>query len=117
MKTGRIILAGTIGAGKTTVADYLSRETNRIVWREPVDTNPILKTYYDDPADNAYLLQTFFLTDRFQSMMNAKPGDILDRSLDESYLFAEVNHKEGNMTEAELSIYRQIYRDMYFAVS
>lgn len=117
---GRIILFAMIGAGKSTIADLISRRTGKIVWTEPVDNNPILRPYYEAPEDEkvnyANELQTFFLTDRYDAMMNADYGEILDRSLIESYMFAKANYDEGRMNEVQISVYENLYNLMQCTV-
>ena len=44
-----IILAGMIGVGKTTYTSLLAKELGTTAFFEPVDNNPILDKYYEDP--------------------------------------------------------------------
>ncbi|MGT2934605.1 deoxynucleoside kinase [Streptococcus castoreus] len=109
-----IVLAGTIGAGKSSLAaalgDYLGTE----VFYEAVDNNPVLDLYYQDPKKYAFLLQIFFLNKRFKSIKEAYQADnnILDRSIFEDELFLKLNYKNGNVTKTELEIYQELLANM-----
>lgn len=56
-----IVLAGTIGAGKSSLAAALGEHLGTEVFYEAVDNNPVLDLYYQDPKKYAFLLQIFFL--------------------------------------------------------
>ena len=44
-----IVLAGTIGAGKSSLAAALGQHLGTDVFYEAVDNNPVLDLYYQDP--------------------------------------------------------------------
>lgn len=96
-----IVLAGTIGAGKSSLAAALGEHLGTEVFYEAVDNNPVLDLYYQDPKKYAFLLQIFFLNKRFKSIKEAYKADnnILDRSIFEDELFLTLNYKNGNMLE------------------
>lgn len=99
-----IVLAGTIGAGKSSLAAALGEHLGTEVFYEAVDNNPVLDLYYQDPKKYAFLLQIFFLNKRFKSIKEAYQADnnILDRSIFEDELFLTLNYKNGNVTKTEL---------------
>lgn len=109
-----IVLAGTIGAGKSSLAAALGEHLGTEVFYEAVDNNPVLDLYYEDPKKYAFLLQIFFLNKRFKSIKEAYKADnnILDRSIFEDELFLTLNYKNGNVTEAELEIYKELLANM-----
>lgn len=55
-----IILAGMIGVGKTTYTSLLAKELGTTAFFEPVDNNPILDKYYEDPENTALLCRFIF---------------------------------------------------------
>lgn len=55
-----IVLAGTIGAGKSSLAKALGEHLGTEVFYEAVDNNPVLDLYYEDPKKYAFLLQIYF---------------------------------------------------------
>ncbi|WP_019775268.1 deoxynucleoside kinase [Streptococcus sobrinus] len=109
-----IVLAGTIGAGKSSLAADLGEHLGTEVFYEAVDNNPVLDLYYKDPKKYAFLLQIFFLNKRFQSIKEAYKADnnILDRSIFEDELFLTLNYKNGNVTKTELDIYKELLGNM-----
>ncbi|EFQ57822.1 deoxynucleoside kinase [Streptococcus downei] len=109
-----IVLAGTIGAGKSSLAASLGEHLGTQVFYEAVDNNPVLDLYYQDPKKYAFLLQIFFLNKRFQSIKAAYKADnnILDRSIFEDELFLTLNYKNGNVTKTELDIYKELLANM-----
>ncbi|VTS12354.1 deoxynucleoside kinase [Streptococcus pseudoporcinus] len=109
-----IVLAGTIGAGKSSLAAALGDYLGTDVFYEAVDNNPVLDLYYQDPKKYAFLLQIFFLNKRFKSIKEAYKADnnVLDRSIFEDELFLKLNYKNGNVTKAELYIYQELLANM-----
>ena len=109
-----IVLAGTIGAGKSSLAAALGEHLGTEVFYEAVDNNPVLDLYYKDPKKYAFLLQIFFLNKRFQSIKEAYKADnnILDRSIFKDELFLTLNYKNGNVTKTELDIYKELLGNM-----
>lgn len=109
-----IVLAGTIGAGKTSLAAALGAHFGTSVYYEAVDGNPVLDLYYKDPAKYAFLLQIYFLNKRFASIKSAMRDDnnILDRSIYEDALFLRLNYEAGNVTATELDVYTELLANM-----
>lgn len=109
-----IVLAGTIGAGKSSLAASLGEHLGTQVFYEAVDNNPVLDLYYQEPKKYAFLLQIFFLNKRFQSIKAAYKADnnILDRSIFEDELFLTLNYRNGNVTKTELDIYKELLSNM-----
>lgn len=109
-----IVLAGTIGAGKSSLAEALGKHLGTDVFYESVDNNPVLDLYYKDPKKYAFLLQIYFLNKRFESIKAAYKDDnnVLDRSIFEDELFLTLNYKQGNVTKTELDIYKELLQNM-----
>lgn len=109
-----IVLAGTIGAGKSSLAKALGEHLGTEVFYEAVDINPVLDLYYQDPKKYAFLLQIYFLNKRFESikMAYAQENNVLDRSIFEDELFLTLNYKNGNVTKTELEIYQSLLSNM-----
>ncbi|RZI49860.1 deoxynucleoside kinase [Lactococcus kimchii] len=109
-----IVLAGTIGAGKSSLAKALGEHLQTDVFYEAVDNNPVLDLYYQDPQKYAFLLQIYFLNKRFESIKRAYQQDnnVLDRSIFEDELFLTLNYKNGNVTKTELDIYKELLDNM-----
>lgn len=113
-----IVLAGMIAAGKSTVSARLADELNTDLMIEPVDDNPILPLYYDNKEKYAFLLQIYFLNERFKLIKQALKNNknVLDRSIYEDELFTKINLMEGNITQVEYDVYKDllVYLDITF---
>lgn len=109
-----IVLAGTIGAGKSSLAKALGEHLHTEVFYEAVDNNPVLDLYYQDPQKYAFLLQIYFLNKRFESIKQAyrQDNNVLDRSIFEDELFLKLNYKNGNVSKTELDIYQELLANM-----
>lgn len=115
-----IIVSGLIGAGKTTfttqLAEHLGYEANF----EPVDTNPYLGDFYENPQEWAYVMQEHLKSLRFRQHMSAVwgiqggriPGVVMDRSIWEDTVFAEINRDIGNIEDRKFHTYLLGFSDM-----
>lgn len=109
-----IILAGMIGVGKTTYTTRLSEALGTEAFYEPVENNPILDKYYENPDKYGFALQIYFLNKRFRSIKEAyyNNDNVLDRSIYEDALFTYINSLEGNISQEEYEIYLDLLDNM-----
>lgn len=109
-----IVLAGMIGAGKTTYTQALAEHLGTEPFYESVEDNPILDKFYDDPKRWAFSLQIFFLNKRFKAIKQALTDDnnVLDRSIYEDALFTYVNVEQGNIEKSNFKIYLELLENM-----
>ena len=109
-----IVLAGMIAAGKSTVSARLADKLNTDLMIEPVDDNPILPLYYNNKEKYAFLLQIYFLNERFKLIKQALKNNknVLDRSIYEDELFTKINLMEGNITQVEYDVYKDLLDNM-----
>lgn len=109
-----IVLAGMIASGKSTVSARLAQELGSKLMIEPVDQNPILPLYYKDKEKYAFLLQIYFLNERFKLIKEALTNNknVLDRSIYEDELFTRINLMEGNISQVEYDIYADLLANM-----
>lgn len=109
-----VAISGTIGAGKSTLCRDLEGPLGYEVFREPVEDNPYLEDFYRDPKRWAFDAQVFMISHRFRNQMEAvhastDRGFLLDRCFHEDRVFAEVNHRLGNMSDRDWSTYIHLY--------
>ena len=109
-----VLVAGNIGAGKTSLAQKLS---DKLGWRsgfETIEENPYLGKFYGDMAQWSFHLQVFLLGQRAEQHLTAyrhPQSYILDRSIYEDYhIFARALNKLGNMSSEDLFTYERVYK-------
>lgn len=111
-----IVLAGNVGAGKSTFTKVLSERLDFIPYYESVNDNPFLEDFYKDQKKWSYHLQTFFLFHRFNSIKQIIASDdnaILDRSIyEDAEIFARNLYNNGKMSQREYETYNQIFYTM-----
>jgi deoxyadenosine/deoxycytidine kinase len=108
-----VVIAGNIGAGKTSLTERLGA---RLGWKaafESVADNPYLADFYQDMRAWAFHLQIFFLGHRVRQYLDlaASPQSaILDRSIyEDAYIFTRALHHLGNITERDYLSYRRVF--------
>ncbi|MCL0329643.1 deoxynucleoside kinase [Apilactobacillus xinyiensis] len=110
-----LVLAGTIGAGKTSLTRMLAEKMNLADYYESVDDNEILPLFYKNPQKYAFLLQIYFLNSRLDLIKKARLDDkdsIMDRSIYEDSLMFRLNADLGRATETEADIYDSLLKNM-----
>lgn len=109
-----LVLAGTIGAGKTSLTHMLSDHLQTPAYYESVDDNQILPLFYKDPKKYAFLLQIDFLNRRMDDIKHAwnNSESVLDRSIFEDSLLFHLNADLGRATETEVQIYDSLLKNM-----
>jgi deoxyadenosine/deoxycytidine kinase len=114
-----IVISGLIGVGKSTLAKKLAEHLGYEAFYEPVDENPYLERFYRDPKTWAYPMQEFLKHRRFAAYQCAAwgikagkwNGIVMDRSIHEDTVFAEINAKIGNIDELNWKTYLQGFQD------
>ena len=108
-----ILVAGNIGAGKTSLTERLAA---RLGWQaayESVADNPYLADFYRDMRVWSFHLQIFFLGHRaiqHRTLAATPPSAIIDRSIyEDGYVFARALYQLGNMTERDYYAYRRLF--------
>jgi deoxyadenosine/deoxycytidine kinase len=108
-----ILVAGNIGAGKTSLTERIG---SRLGWEtayESVADNPYLPDFYTDMRAWSFHLQVFFLGHRAEQhleLMALPQSAILDRSIyEDAYIFARALHHMGNISERDFLAYRKIF--------
>lgn len=108
-----ILLAGNIGAGKTSLTERLGSRLNWQTAYESVVDNPYLSDFYSDMRSWSFHLQVFFLGHRahqYLDLYNSPQSAILDRSLyEDAYIFARALHHLGNLNKRDYVAYRRVF--------
>jgi deoxyadenosine/deoxycytidine kinase len=108
-----VLIAGNIGAGKTSLADRLGARLGWHTAYESVENNPYLSDFYADMRTWSFHLQIFFLGHRAEqhAALSALPESaIVDRSIyEDAHIFARALYALGNMTDRDYQAYRSVY--------
>ena len=108
-----VVLAGNIGAGKTTLVRMMCEKLGWRPYYEPVAENPYLADFYDDMARWAFHSQVFFLTHRVRShraLMDDPWTVVQDRSVyEDAEVFARNLYLSGRMSERDWTTYLELY--------
>lgn len=85
-----ITIEGNIGAGKTTLAQLLSRHFKARLIVEEFADNPFLPKFYEQPAQYAFPVELFFMAERFKQLKELLQQQNLFQELTISdYLFTK----------------------------
>ena len=111
-----IAIVGNIGAGKTTLAELLSKSYGWEPLFEAVDNNPYLEDFYNDMKRWSFNLQIYFLNSRYRQLIDIQKDGrnvIQDRTIyEDAFIFAENLHDMGLMTTRDYENYRAIFDNM-----
>jgi deoxyadenosine/deoxycytidine kinase len=105
-----VLVAGNIGAGKTSLTE---RVGERLGWRsgyESVSDNPYLSDFYEDMAKWAFHLQVFFIGHRAEQhleLYHSPESAISDRSIfEDAHIFARALLHLNALSERDYLAYR-----------
>ena len=111
-----IAIAGNIGAGKSTLVEFLTKHFAIRPLYEPNDENPYLKDFYADMPRWAFHSQCFFLVRKFKlhKEMEAASGVVLlDRTIyEDAEVFATNLAKMGMIPHREFETYMSLYQTL-----
>ena len=109
-------IAGNIGSGKTTLTRMLAKHYGWIPKFESVTHNPYLEDYYKDIQRWSYNLETYFLAQRFQDVLEISKSDeviIQDRTILEGvHIFVANNKAMGNLSDRDYATYMHLFNLM-----
>jgi deoxyadenosine/deoxycytidine kinase len=108
-----VLVAGNIGAGKTSLTERLGEQLGWETAYESVEDNPYLTDFYIDMAAWAFHLQIFFLghrADQHIALANAKRSAIIDRSIyEDAEIFARAALDLGTISQRDFETYRRLF--------
>jgi deoxyadenosine/deoxycytidine kinase len=109
-----VLVAGNIGAGKTSLTERIG---SRLGWQrgfESVADNPYLSDFYGNMQKWSFHLQVFFLGHRAEQhevLAHSPRSAISDRSIyEDAHIFARVLHHMNNLNERDYQAYRSVYK-------
>lgn len=109
-----VLVAGNIGAGKTSLTERIGQ---RLEWQtgyETVGENPYLADFYSDMAKWAFHLQVFLVGQRanqHEHLANLSYSAISDRSIyEDATIFARAALQLGTISNRDYNAYRTVYK-------
>ena len=104
-----IVVEGTIGVGKTSLARELSREINGKLVLEKSEENPFMEKFYTNAEEYAFQTQIFFLLSRYSQQQKILQRELFKRAVVCDYLFAKDRiFAYLNLNEDELGLYNRL---------
>jgi deoxyadenosine/deoxycytidine kinase len=112
-----IAVAGNMGAGKSSLVEWLRQQFGMTPFFEPNDDNPYLEDFYADMPRWAYNSQLWFLIRRFQihraiddSSATVTRPIVQDRTIyEDAEIFAAQLHRMGYIDDRDWASYGDMY--------
>ena len=82
-----IAIEGTIGVGKTSLANIIAKKLDAKLVLEKFEENPFLKDFYQNQDRHAFQPQLFFLLSRYSQHQDLKQVDIFSKIILSDYMF------------------------------
>jgi deoxyadenosine/deoxycytidine kinase len=115
-----IAIAGNIGAGKSSLLEFLAGAYNAVPFYEPNDQNPYLEDFYGDMKRWAFPSQLYFLSSKFQIHQEADRADgivIQDRTIfEDAEIFATALHQMRKIDRRDWDTYWAFYQTILRAI-
>lgn len=109
-----IVVAGNIGAGKSTLVQILSERLGFKPFFEPVNDNPYLEDFYRNMETWSFHSQLYFLTRRLRihkQLLDAEGSVVQDRSVyEDAEVFARNLYLQEDMSTRDYGVYQDLYR-------
>jgi len=101
-----VAIEGTIGVGKTSLANLLSEKLSAKLVLEAFEDNPFLSDFYEDPERHAFQTQLWFLLQRYQQQQDLRQVDMFQNLVITDYMFVKDRlFASLNLSEKEMSLY------------
>ena len=115
-----IAIAGNIGAGKSSMLEFLSSTYQVAPFYEPNDANPYLPDFYQDMKRWAFQSQLFFLSNKFRIHQEADriQGVVVqDRTIyEDAEIFATALHQMRKIDRRDWETYWGFYQNIISAI-
>ncbi len=106
-----IVIEGNIGAGKTSLATRLAKETNSRLILEQFEENPFLPKFYKEPDRYAFPVELTFLADRYQQLKEKiAPRDLFQtKTVSDYYFFKSLIFSRNTLKDDEFLLYKRLF--------
>src|ERR1700712_1055489 len=111
MKYNFITVEGNIGAGKTTLANLLSKHFKARLILEEFADNPFLPKFYASPEQYAFPLELFFMAERYKQLKDLlQTKDMFQTITISDYLFTKcLLFAKVNLPDEEFRLYQKLF--------
>ena len=111
MQYNFITIEGNIGAGKTTLANLLSKHYNARLILEEFADNPFLPKFYENPAQYAFPLELFFMAERFKQQKEfLQQKDMFQTVTVSDYIFTKcLLFAKVTLPQDEFRLYQRLF--------
>ncbi len=111
-----VAVAGNMGAGKSSLVEWLRQHFDLEPFFEPNDENPYLVDFYGDMNRWSFHSQVFFLIRRFRlhRQMERERRDVVqDRTIyEDAEIFATHLHEQGYIDDRDWATYAELYQTL-----
>jgi deoxyadenosine/deoxycytidine kinase len=108
-----VAVAGTIGAGKTSLVAWLVKRYGLEPFYEPNDENPYLADFYRDMKAWAFHSQIFFLSHKLelhQKLLASNRPAVIDRTIyEDAEIFARSLKNQRYIASRDWAVYERLY--------
>jgi len=105
-----------MGAGKSTLVEFLEKRFGIRPFYEPNEANPYLKDFYTDMRRWAFQSQVYFLTSKFgihQQIVASRETVVQDRTIyEDAEIFAENLYRSRILPKRDYLTYRELYENI-----
>ena len=106
-----IAIEGTIGVGKTSLAEILGDRLDSKIVLEEFEENPFLVDFYNNSEGYAFQTQLFFLLSRYRQQQELYQTDLFTKTLITDYMFVKDRLFAAlNLNDKEMSLYNSVAR-------
>jgi 2-amino-4-hydroxy-6-hydroxymethyldihydropteridine diphosphokinase len=114
-KYNYIAIEGNIGAGKTSLANLLSKQFNAKLVLERFADNPFLPKFYEDKERYAFPLEMSFLADRYQQLSDdlAQLDLFKNCIISDYYIFKSLIFAQITLQKDEYVLYQKMFDLIY----
>jgi deoxyadenosine/deoxycytidine kinase len=111
MKYSFVTIEGNIGAGKTTLANILSKHLDARLILEEFADNPFLPKFYQNPEQYAFPLELFFMAERYKQLKELLvTNDLFRKTTISDYLFTKcLLFAKVTLPEEEFRLYQKLF--------
>ena len=115
-----IAVAGNMGAGKSTLVEFMSRTYGIAPFYEPNENNPYLPDFYKNMREWAFHSQLYFLSSKFrihQELDRMSGVVVLDRTIfEDAEIFATALREMRKIDERDWETYSAFYSSILDAI-